>query len=84
MFRDFNLIREEITDRYTAPEIAEVLDLTSEEMYDILELRITDNVELFDLIRTDHIDDSNAAFQDRYIEETEEEPDDQAEEHRWS
>jgi hypothetical protein len=59
-------IRNSICDRYTAAEIVDLLDLTSEEIFDILVHKIIKNIAQFDLIERD--------FRDVYaIEEYEEE-----------
>lgn len=42
--------RNQICARYTASEIVEVLDLTSEELFDILNDEIMDNITLFELV----------------------------------
>ena len=47
---DDETLREAISAHYTAGEIVETLDLTSEEIFDILIDRIKDNREAFDLV----------------------------------
>ncbi len=48
-----------VCDHYTAAEIVEALDLTSEEIFDILSDTIYDHTELFELVAQDFFDEED-------------------------
>ena len=48
-----------VCDHYTAAEIVEALDLTSEEIFDILSDNIYDHTELFEMVAQDFYDEEN-------------------------
>jgi len=53
IYYDAEELRYAICDRYTAEEIVELLDISSEEIYDILKTKIEKNMDCFELINLD-------------------------------